>query len=171
MQDDRNKDRGRFLSREQAFKFQLNQQVHTHKLNTRRPYAVHYFYDNEEGIQNPGAYQVCSYYSMWYCIVQDKETREPRLGEPAPEVHKYNCKDKTKSSQESDNEPETDPINNKIRHSPVAISPRQVTASMLMTATRTAPTTTVAPARAASPVPAAGMTPASFQSKLNATLW
>jgi hypothetical protein len=128
---------------------------------------VHYYYDNEEGIQNPGAYQVCSYYDTWCHIVQDKGTREPRLGEPAPEVHTYDCEDKTKSSQESDNKPEPDPIDNEIRHSPMAISPYQVAASMLATATRMAPTLTVAPARAASPAPAIGMTPALIQSKLN----
>jgi hypothetical protein len=84
---------------------------------------VYYYYDNKEGVQNPRAYQVCSYYGMWYHVVQDKKTREPRLGEPAPEVHKYNCEDKTKSSQKSNDELETDPINNEIRHSPVALTP------------------------------------------------
>jgi hypothetical protein len=84
---------------------------------------VHYYYDNEQGIQNPRAYQVCSYYGAWHRIVQDKETREPRLGEPAPEVHEYNCEDK--SSMDSDKEPGHDPIDDEIRHSPVEISQQQ----------------------------------------------
>jgi hypothetical protein len=84
---------------------------------------VHFYYDNKQGIQNPGAYQVCSYYGVWHCIVQDKETSEPSLGEPAPEVHKYDCEDKTESSLDSSEDQEPDLINNKIRHSPVEISP------------------------------------------------
>jgi hypothetical protein len=129
---------------------------------------VHFYYNNKEGIWNPGAYQVCSYYGMWHCIVQDKETGEPRLGEPAPKVHKYDCEDKTKSSSDSSDELERDPIDNEIRHSPVEISPWLGTSSM--SATRMAPTITVTPVRAASPTPAAGMTPASIQGKLNVTL-
>jgi hypothetical protein len=130
--------------------------------------VVHFYYDNEEGIQNPRAYQVCSYYSVWHRIVQDKETGEPRLGKPAPKVHKYDWKDKTKSSLDSSEELGQDLINNEIRHSPVEISPQLAISSM--SATRTALMVMVTLARAASPAPAAGMTPASIQGKLNAAL-
>jgi hypothetical protein len=134
----------------------------------RRPYAVHFYYNNEEGIQNPGAYQVCSYYSVWHCVIQDKETDEPRLGEPAPEVHEYDCKDKTESSFDSSSELEQDLINDKIRHSPVEISPWLAISSM--SATRMASTVMVTPVRVASPAPVAGMTPTSIQGKLNMVL-
>jgi hypothetical protein len=158
---------GRFLSREQAFEFQLNQQVYAHKASARRPYMVHYYYDNEQGIWIPGAYQVCSYYSMWHHVVQDKETREPRLGEPAPEVHEYDCEDQTESSEDSNKELQPDPIDNEIRHSPISLT---LGISMSMIATRTAPVVMVAPARAGSLVPVGGTTPASIQGKLNVAL-
>jgi hypothetical protein len=130
---------------------------------------VHFYYNNEEGNRNPGAYQVCSYYGAWHHVIQDKETGEPRLGEPAPEVHAYNCKDKTKSSLDSSKDPEPDPIDHKIRHSPVEISPQLAISSM--SATRMAPMVTVTPARAASPAPVAGSTPVAIQGKFNAALW
>jgi hypothetical protein len=129
---------------------------------------VHFYYDNEEGNQNPGAYQVCSYYGAWHCIFQDKKTGEPRLGEPAPEVHAYDYKDKTKSSLDSDEDLEPDPIDLEIRHSPVEISPWLAISSM--SATRMAPTVTVTLARAVSPAMMTGATPASIQGKFNTVL-
>jgi hypothetical protein len=129
---------------------------------------MHFYYDNENRIWNPGAYQVCNYYGTWHCVVQDKETGEPRLGEPAPEVHKYDCDDKTESSLDSSEDQEPDPINDKIRHSPVEVSPWLAISSM--SATRMAPTVMVTLARAVSPVPVAGMTPALIQGKLNMAL-
>jgi hypothetical protein len=138
-----------------------------HKPRVRRPYAVHFYYDNEEWIWNPGAYQVCSYYGTWYHIVQDKETREPRLGEPAPEVHEYDCEDQTESRKDSDDDLRQDPIDDKIRHSP--ISPT-LGIRMLTMAMRTAPVVTVTPVWAGSLVPVGGTTPALIQGKLNAAL-
>jgi hypothetical protein len=129
---------------------------------------VHFYYNNEQGIWNPGAYQVCSYYGMWHCVTQDKETGEPRLGEPAPEVHAYNCENKTETSSDSSEDQEADPLDEQIRHSSVEISPQLVISSM--SATRTAPMVMVTPARATSPAPTMGTTPASIQGKLNAVL-
>jgi hypothetical protein len=129
---------------------------------------VHFYYDNEQGIRNPGAYQVCSYYRMWHHVNQDKETGEPRLGEPAPKVHEYDCKDKTESSSDSSEEPDRDLIDDEIRNSPVEISPQLVISSM--SATRMAPMVMVTPVRAASPIPVAGTTPALIQGKLNTVL-
>jgi hypothetical protein len=94
---------------------------------------VHYFYDNKDGICNRGTYQVCSYYGAWYQVVQDKAMGEPILGEPTPEVHTYDCEDKTKSSQESSDEQADDPLDEEIRRSPVAISPTRAAMSMTMT--------------------------------------
>jgi hypothetical protein len=102
---------------------------------------------------------------MWHHINQDKETGEPRLGEPAPEVHAYDCEDKTESSLDSSEELDRDPLNDEIRHSPVEISPQLAISSMSVT--RMAPTVMVTLARAASPTPVAGMTPALIQGKLN----
>jgi hypothetical protein len=70
---------------------------------------------------------------VWYCITQDKTTGEPVLGEPALEVHVYNYKDKTELSQESSDEQEVDPIDNKTRRSPVMISPTRAAAPMMFT--------------------------------------
>jgi hypothetical protein len=120
----------------------------------------------EEGV-HVTAYQVCSYYGVWYHVIQDKETSKPRLGEPAPEVHEYDCEDKTKFSKDSNKEPEQDPIDDEIRHSPVEVSLRLGTN---MLATRTAPTVMVTLARAASPAPMAGTTPALIKGKLNMAL-
>jgi hypothetical protein len=75
---------------------------------------VHFYYNNKEGIWNPGAYQVCSNYGMWHHVIQDKETGRPRLGEPAPEVHTYNCKDKTETSSDSSEDQAEDPLKSDI---------------------------------------------------------
>jgi hypothetical protein len=111
---------------------------------------------------------VCSYYGTWHHVVQDKETREPRLGEPAPEVHKYDCEDKTESSSDSDDDLKPNLIDHEIRHSPVEISPQLAISSM--SATRMAPTFMVNLARAVSPALTAGATPASIQGKFNTVL-
>jgi hypothetical protein len=111
---------------------------------------------------------VCSYYGTWYRVFQDKETGEPRLGEPAPEVHEYDCDDKTETSSDSDDDPEPDPIDNQIRHSPVEISPWLAATSM--SATRMAPMVTVTPIRAASPSPMVGAMSAAIATKFNMAL-
>jgi hypothetical protein len=86
-------------------------------------------------------------------------------------VHTYDCEDKTKSSQESDDEQEPDPIDNEIRHGPVTISPIRTAAPLMSTtATRTAPTIAVMVRGRASPPPTAGITPESIQNKFNAAL-
>jgi hypothetical protein len=132
---------------------------------------VHYYCNNEEGIHNQGTYPVCSYYRVWHHVNQDEATGEPRLGEPAQEVHAYNCEDKTESSSD---EQEPDPVNNEIRHSAVTISPSRAAAPS-MSMTRTAPAIGMvaggSPVQTSASIAPTGTTPTSIQSKLNAMLW
>jgi hypothetical protein len=106
--------------REEALQVQPNQRVFRFKANARRVYPMHYFCDNEEGLCNRNAYAVCIYHVAWCRVKSDLTTREPVLGEPALEIHTYDIEDQGGHSEpDSDNEPEQDLINDKIRRSPV----------------------------------------------------
>jgi hypothetical protein len=91
------------------------------------------------------------------------------LAEAALGIHAYNIEDQDSQSEpDSDNEQHTDLINDKIRRSPINISPTQV-AAPVMSVTRTQPVITVQaggsnalPSRPGTPPQMGGMTLASL---------
>jgi hypothetical protein len=112
------------LLRDEALQVQPNQRAFQFKVNSRTAYPVHYFRNNEEGLCNRNAYAVCTYHRVWYRVKPDQSTGEPVLGEPALGIHTYDIEDQgSQSKPDNDNEQEQDPINNKIRRSPINISP------------------------------------------------
>jgi hypothetical protein len=114
------------------------------------------------------------YHRAWYRVKPNQTTGEPVLGEPALEVHAHNIKDQGGQSEpDSDNECEQDPINNKIRRSPIWISPARTTRAM--SATRMQPAITVQVGGSNAPpsrprTPPAGTTLVSLQNRLNVVL-
>jgi hypothetical protein len=112
------------LMREEALQVQPNSRVFQFEANARRAYPVHYFCDNTEGVWNCNAYVVCTYHGMWYQVKPDQVTSEPVLAEVALEIHAYNIEDQDgQSKPDSDNEPQSDPIDDMICRSPINISP------------------------------------------------
>jgi hypothetical protein len=112
---------------------------------------------------------------MWYRVKPDQVTGEPVLAEAVLDIHAHDIKDQDSQSEpDSDDKCQPDPINNKIRRSPINISPIWA-AVPIMSATRMQPAITVQvgggnalPSR--SGIPPAMMTLASLQSRLNAAL-
>jgi hypothetical protein len=112
---------------------------------------------------------------MWYQVRPDQETGELVLAEVALEIHAYDIEDQDGHSKpDSDNEQQSDLINDTIRRSPINISPVW-TAAPVMSATRMQPAITVQvgggnslPSRPGTPP--AMMTLASLQMRLNAAL-
>jgi hypothetical protein len=139
-------------------------------------YPIHYFCDNEEGVCNRNAYAVCTYHRAWYQVKPDQVTGEPVLTEVALRIHTYDIEDQEGQSEpDSKGKQQMDLINDKIRRSPVNISPVQA-APPVMSMTRTQPVITVQvgggnalPLRSGTP-PVSGLTFVSLQSRLNTVL-
>jgi hypothetical protein len=112
------------LTREEALQVQPNSRVFHFEVNARRAYPVHYFCDNTEGVWNRNVYTVCMYHGVWYQVKPDQVTGKPVLTEAALKIHAYDIKDQDGHSKlDSNNEQQSDPIDNMICRSPINISP------------------------------------------------
>jgi hypothetical protein len=163
------------LTREEALQVQPNSRVFQFEANARRVYLVHYFCDNTEGVWNRNAYAVCTYHGMWYQIKPDQTTTKPVLAEAALEIHVYDIEDQDgQSKPDSNNEQQSDLIDDAIHRSPIRISPVRA-AHPIMLVTRMQPAITIQVGGANAPPLRPGTPPAmtmlaSLQMRLNAAL-
>jgi hypothetical protein len=96
------------LSRAEALRTRPNLRVYRHKATRTRPYKVHYYYDNDEGIKDERAFPVCLFKGEWFRLLQDKTTGGPKLGGPVPELHQWD--DNTVESESSVEDTESNDV-------------------------------------------------------------
>ena len=142
------------------------------KPNKTRDYPLFFLHD-KEGKLHKSSPAVCIYGSTWHRVGRDRETGEPVLKEPRPEIHEYDESSEEDSDESDDDQPQDDPINQQIRNQPISplltAPPMSTTATLItaLTTQTTAPSAAPPTSQTTTPVVA---TPASISAKLSNAL-